>query len=147
MKKRGGKARPTGNADIEARKTLLGPALRVLRQQKNETQVALCGGIEVTKGMLSSYETGRQLPSLGSLLAVLAGLGCDFHDLQNAMDYLAGKPPRSAALVEDVDKVEAEREVGGAVITLVKHLGLPLPLGARVIELSAARTGGRKKMG
>jgi transcriptional regulator with XRE-family HTH domain len=145
MTKRNGRARLTWNPEIEARANLLGPALRVLRQRKQRTQSALCKEVKVTKGMLSSYETGRQLPSLESLLAVLAGLECDFRDLQAAIDFLAGKSPRLASPEEAAAQGEAERAVGGAVLTLVKHLGLHFPLADRAIELSQTRPG-RKRM-
>jgi transcriptional regulator with XRE-family HTH domain len=118
----------------------------MLRQRKQRTQSVLCKEINVTKGMLSGYETGRQLPSLESLMAVLVGLECDFKDLQAAMDYLSGKSPRPVPLDEEAE-VDAERAVGGAVITLVKHLGLSFPLAHRAIELSQTRTTGRKRMG
>ncbi len=145
MRKRNGSARLIRNPEIKARGKLLGPALRMLRQRKQRTQSVLCKEIDVTKGMLSGYETGRQLPSLESLLAVLVGLECDFKDLQAAMDYLSGKSPRPAPLEEEAE-VDAERAVGGAVLTLVKHLGLSFPLAHRAIELSQTRTGGRKRM-
>src|SRR5206468_281490 len=83
------------------------------RQRVGKRQVTLSGETGLTKGMLSSYETGRQLPSLSSLLTMLVGLGCDFHDLQDAMDHLAGKPPRLKAAEEEQPKADAEREVGG----------------------------------
>jgi transcriptional regulator with XRE-family HTH domain len=146
MKKQNGRGRLTRNPEIKARAKLLGPALRMLRQRKQRTQSALCKEIEVTKGMLSGYETGRQLPSLESLLAVLVGLECDFQDLQATIDYLSGKSPRPAQLAEEAE-VDAERAVGGAVLTLVKHLGLSFPLAHRAIELSQTRTPGRKRMG
>jgi transcriptional regulator with XRE-family HTH domain len=146
MRKRNGKAGlTTRNPEIEARAKLLGPALRVLRQRKQWTQFALCKEIGVTKGMLSGYETGRQLPSLESLLAVLAGLKCDFQDLQAAIDYMAGKSSRLAPLEEPAQE-DAERAVGGAVLTLVKHLGLHFPLAHRAVELSQTRPAGRKRM-
>ena len=100
MKKPSGNGRMTRSPEIEARAKFLGPALRVLRQRKQRTQSVLCKEVKVTKGMLSGYETGRQLPSLESLLAVLIGLGCDFRDLQAAIDYLAGKSPSLAPLEE-----------------------------------------------
>jgi transcriptional regulator with XRE-family HTH domain len=139
MKKRGGKIRPARNPEIESRSQLLGTALRALRHQRQRKQVGLSAETGVTKGMLSSYETGRQLPSLKTLVAVLMGLEYDFHDLQDAMDYLAGKPPRLRPGGEEKPEAEAEREVGGAVITLVRHLGLRLPLGPPPIELPPAR--------
>jgi transcriptional regulator with XRE-family HTH domain len=145
MRKQNGGARLTRNPEIEARAKLLGPALRMLRQRKQRTQRVLCKEIQVTKGMLSGYETGRQLPSLESLLAVLTGLECDFKDLQAAIDYLSGKSPGLAPLEESA-QVDAERAVGGAVLTLVKHLGLHFPLAHRAIALSQTRPEGRKRM-
>jgi transcriptional regulator with XRE-family HTH domain len=63
----------------------LGRALRTLRTQRGLTQVAVASEAKLTKSMLSTYETGRQLPSLQSLAAVLNGLKCDFHSLQEAL--------------------------------------------------------------
>lgn len=145
MRKPSGNARLTRSPEIKARAKFLGPALRVLRQRKRRTQSALCKEVKVTKGMLSSYETGRQLPSLESLLAVLAGLECDFQDLQAAMDFLAGKSPGPAPL-EEPDQGDAERAVGGAVLTLVKHLRLHFPLAHQAVELSQAQPKRRKRM-
>ena len=146
MSKRNDRARLTRNPEIEARAKLLGPALRVLRQRKQQTQSVLCKEVKVTKGMLSGYETGRQLPSLDSLLAVLIGLECDFRDLQAAIDFLAGKSPRLAPTEEvAAAQGDAEREVGGALLTLVKHLGLHFPLAPQAVEFPQARTTGRKR--
>jgi transcriptional regulator with XRE-family HTH domain len=147
MKKPSGNGRITRSPDIEARAKFLGPALRVLRQRQQRTQSVLCKEVKVTKGMLSGYETGRQLPSLESLLAVLIGLGCDFRDLQAAIDYLAGKAPRLAPPEEAAAQGEAERAVGSALLTLVKHLGLHFPLAHQAVELSQARPERRKRMG
>jgi transcriptional regulator with XRE-family HTH domain len=147
MKRRSGANQIIQTREGEARRKLLGPALRVLRQRGGKKQVTLAGETGLTKAMVSSYETGRQLPSLGSLLTVLAGLGCDFHDLQEAMDYLSGKPPRLKPAEVEEPKADAEREVGGAVITLVRHLGLHLPLGPRTIELPPARVEETRRAG
>ncbi len=137
--KKDGKTRPAPNPEVESRSKLLGSALRTLRLQKQRKQAGLCEATGITKGMLSSYETGRQLPSMKTLLTVLVGLGCDFHDLQDTLDYLAGKPPRSGPREEEPPEAETEREVGGALIKLLKHLALYLPLGPRPIELSPVR--------
>ncbi|HET9209539.1 MAG TPA: helix-turn-helix transcriptional regulator [Thermoanaerobaculia bacterium] len=141
MKRRGGDVPTIQTPEADSVRKLLGPALRVLRQRRGKRQVALSRETGLTKGMISGYETGRAFPSLGSLLAVLAGLGCDFHDLQEAMDYLSGKPPRLSAPAEEEREADTEREVGGAVLILVRHLGLHLPLGPRAIELPPARAG------
>jgi hypothetical protein len=46
--------------------------------------------------MLSAYETGRQRPSLDTLLRLLDTLGCDFHHLQEALDSARGLPSGTA---------------------------------------------------
>ena len=70
----------------------LGQALRWLRGRlgKKQYQVAQAAGI--TKGMLSAYETGRQRPSLETLDKLLGTLGCDLHDLHNAIQIVNGRP-------------------------------------------------------
>ena len=70
----------------------LGQALRWLRDRlgKKQYQVAQAAGI--TKGMLSAYETGRQRPSLDTLEKLLDTLGCDLHDLHNAIQIVNGRP-------------------------------------------------------
>ncbi len=46
----------------------------------------------ITKGMLSSYETGRQRPSLDTLEKILDSLNCDLNDLHNALQIVNGRP-------------------------------------------------------
>ena len=66
----------------------IGPALRFLRQQSAEPKLKqndLAERADVTKGMLSSYETGKQKPTLDSLARILPALGADLVHLQGAM--------------------------------------------------------------
>ena len=66
----------------------IGPALRFLRQHgltpaPKQKEVAARAGI--TKGMLSSYETGKQEPSLQTLGRLLAALDADLNRLDWAL--------------------------------------------------------------
>jgi transcriptional regulator with XRE-family HTH domain len=70
----------------------LGPALRWLRDRRGRKQYQIAGEAGITKGMLSAYETGRQRPSLETLDKILDTLGCDLHDLHNALQIINGQP-------------------------------------------------------
>ncbi len=85
----------------------LGPALRHLRlhggpEPRKQLDVAAAAG--VTRGMLSSYERGKQDPSLRNLDRILRGLGADLVQLQWALRIVQARPdsgereaqPRSA---------------------------------------------------
>ncbi len=92
-------------------------ALRLLRLRQALTQTAASkrdGAPDVRS--LSHWETGRKLPTLALLGPYLASLGLDLHDLQDAMDLVAGKPPRRFR-----DGLESlEHRLG----EIEKHLGL-----------------------
>jgi DNA-binding XRE family transcriptional regulator len=68
----------------------LGPALRWLRDRRGRKQYQVAAAAGITKGMLSAYETGRQRPSLETLDKILDTLGCDLHDLHNALRIVTG---------------------------------------------------------
>ena len=70
----------------------LGQALRWLRERHGKKQYQVADDAGITKGMLSAYETGRQRPSLETLEKVLGTLGCDLHDLHNALQIVNGRP-------------------------------------------------------
>lgn len=70
----------------------LGQALRWLRDRNGRKQYQVAEAAGITKGMLSSYETGRQKPSLQTLDKLLSTLGCTLHDLHNAMEIVHGRP-------------------------------------------------------
>jgi transcriptional regulator with XRE-family HTH domain len=63
-----------------------------LRERHSKKQYHVADDAGITKGMLSSYETGRQRPSLETLEKVLNTLGCDLHDLHNALQIVNGRP-------------------------------------------------------
>lgn len=70
----------------------LGQALRWLRDRLGKKQYQVAEAAGITKGMLSAYETGRQRPSLQTLEKLLDTLGCDLHDLHNAIEIVNGRP-------------------------------------------------------
>lgn len=74
--------------------TGLGQALRWLRDRQGKKQYQVADSAGITKGMLSAYETGRQRPSLETLEKILDTLGCDLHDLHNALQVVNGHPER-----------------------------------------------------
>lgn len=73
----------------------LGPALRYLRLhggREPRKQMEIAARASVTRGMLSSYERGKQEPSLGTLERVLAALEADLVKLQWALRIVATAP-------------------------------------------------------
>lgn len=69
----------------------LNRALRWLREERGLRQYHLAEEASITKAMLSSYETGRQKPSLETLDKVLTALDSDLHELADTLDAFAGK--------------------------------------------------------
>lgn len=63
-----------GNRDRIARQ--VGVTVRRLRQQRAETQHQVAGLAGILTTELSSYERGRQLPSVPVLARLLAALDC-----------------------------------------------------------------------
>jgi transcriptional regulator with XRE-family HTH domain len=97
-----------------------GLALTLLRKRTGKKQVEIAREASLTKGMLCAYETGRQRPSLESLLKILEVLGADFHDLQDALDILANRPLRAVRegirLRELEEEKDREQRIGRAVL-------------------------------
>jgi len=80
----------------------VGPALRYLRLhggREPRKQMDVAATAAVTRGMLSSYERGKQEPSLATLERVLEALGADLVKLQWALRMVETEPgsePRPA---------------------------------------------------
>jgi transcriptional regulator with XRE-family HTH domain len=118
---------PFGKASqaAERRKIPIGPALRLLRERKGMRQKELADRAGIMKGMASSYETGRQHPSLETLVRILETLELDFADLQAALDAVRGtEPKRPSASVTEVAAADRERRIGKAVLELVAAFGI-----------------------
>lgn len=101
----------------------LGQALRWLRDRQGKKQYQVADAAGITKGMLSAYETGRQRPSLETLEKLLDTLGCDLHDLHNAIQIVNGRPQTLRS--RDVAEGSGEEAAGGSVHGT---LGLSEPL-------------------
>jgi transcriptional regulator with XRE-family HTH domain len=102
----------------------LGHALRWLRERHSKKQYHVADDAGITKGMLSAYETGRQRPSLDTLEKVLNTLGCDLHDLHNALQIVNGRPQIMRQRIVGVADVP---EPGRADVRKVLGLSAPLP--------------------
>lgn len=63
----------------------LGPALRLMRQQRRMRLADLAGRARVTKAMLSKYENRRQYPSIRTLSKLLDALYATLADLGEAV--------------------------------------------------------------
>ncbi|HEY7212991.1 MAG TPA: helix-turn-helix transcriptional regulator [Thermoanaerobaculia bacterium] len=112
--------------------TGLGQALRWLRDRQGKKQYQVADSAGITKGMLSAYETGRQRPSLETLEKILDTLGCDLHDLHNALQIVNGHPERlrrreeaAASSEESSPGVAAE---GRTEVHRLLGRGAPLPV-------------------
>ena len=102
----------------------IGLALRWLRERHGRKQYQVADTAGITKGMLSSYETGRQRPSLETLEKVLNTLQCDLHDLHNALQIVNGRPQIMRQRRADA----AVHEAPGARTDVYKILGLTEPM-------------------
>jgi transcriptional regulator with XRE-family HTH domain len=58
----------------------VGAVLKHLREQRELAQYMLADLAGITKAMLSAYETGRQCPSLLTLVKLLAALGFSWQE-------------------------------------------------------------------
>ena len=58
----------------------IGFALRRIREERGTQQYMVADLAGITKGMLSSYETGKQTPQMTTLVKVLQALNCSAED-------------------------------------------------------------------
>jgi transcriptional regulator with XRE-family HTH domain len=77
--------------------------------------------------MLSSYETGRQRPSLDTLEKILATLGSDLNDLHNAIQIVNGRPEGMRRRPEAEPAAGAEATEGASGVRAVLGVGGNLP--------------------
>jgi transcriptional regulator with XRE-family HTH domain len=68
----------------------LGEALKLLRSRRGWPQKQLAATAGITKGMVSSYEKGKQMPTLGTLDKILNALEADLCDLHWAVEFVSG---------------------------------------------------------
>jgi transcriptional regulator with XRE-family HTH domain len=92
-------------------------ALKLLRQGTGLRQTDVSKRSGLTKAMLSSYETGKTLPNLGSLTAFLVAIGKDLADFQEVLDLVRKVSPKRTP-----DERDLEREVGRVVLTAIQDV-------------------------
>lgn len=113
----------------------VGPALRHLRLhggQKPRKQLEIAAAAGVTRGMLSSYERGKQSPSLKNLARILDALEADLAQLQWAIRLVEAEPDRTGGAPADAwptGPIEADEVREEAAV--YRAVALPEPLGAR----------------
>ncbi len=71
----------------------LGEALKLLRSRRGWPQKQLAARAGITRGMVSSYEKGRQTPTLLTLERMLKALEADLCDLFCALEFVNGRQP------------------------------------------------------
>lgn len=122
----------------------LGQALQLLRTRRGWPQKKLAATALITKGMVSSYEKGKQAPTLVTLNKILKALGADLCDLYWAVEFVNGRqrpvhdlsehfqlgPPGSlrAAAWRPVDAGAASAEAGEPDGELGREPRLPEPI-------------------
>jgi transcriptional regulator with XRE-family HTH domain len=92
-------------------------ALKLIREDAGYRQTGAAARSGLSKAMLSSYETGKTLPSLGSLTTFLAAIGRNFADFQDALDKVRGASPQRQPTENDL-----EREVGQVVLKAIQYV-------------------------
>ena len=119
----------------------LGKALRWLRTKQDRRQYELAAAAGITKAMLSSYETGKQKPSLETLEKVLDALGADLADLHEALQIVNdrgshpgtarrdGSPAWEAHLRDRRQGALDDAEPAGVDVYEILGLDHPLPAG------------------
>jgi transcriptional regulator with XRE-family HTH domain len=70
----------------------LGEALKFLRSRRGWPQKQLAARSKVTKGMVSSYERGKQTPTLYTLAKMARALDADLCDFYCALEIVNGRP-------------------------------------------------------
>ena len=92
-------------------------ALKLIREGAGYRQTQAAERSGLSKAMLSGYETGKTLPSLGSLTTFLAAIGKDFADFQDAINKVRGASPELQPTEKDL-----EREVGQVVLKAIQYV-------------------------
>ena len=112
-------------------------ALKLIREGAGYRQTDAAARSGLSKAMLSSYETGKTLPSLGSLTTLLAAIGKDFADFQNAINMVRGVSPQ-----RQPTKKELELEVWQAALKALKAIQKVIERKERDATSGSARDGG-----
>jgi transcriptional regulator with XRE-family HTH domain len=97
-------------------------ALKRLRESTGLRQIDVFRRSGLSKAMLSSYESGKALPSIISLSAYLGAIGRDLSDLQEVLDEIGGVPLPTSEVLDARRREERERAVGRAVLRVLREV-------------------------
>ena len=109
----------------------VGRALRLLRLRRGRRQYEVAAAAEITKAMLSAYETGKRQPSLKTLGSLLDALEADLADLHRAL--VAGRQEDAVLTDRHLDRpypapIDEGSEISEAVdLQAVLGVSGPLP--------------------
>lgn len=92
-------------------------ALKLIRQGTGLRQTEVSERSGLTKAMLSSYETGKTLPTLASLTAFLGAIGKDLSDFQEVLDMVRKVSPKRTQ-----DERDMERDLGRVVLKAIRDV-------------------------
>jgi transcriptional regulator with XRE-family HTH domain len=70
----------------------LGEALKWLRSQRGWPQKQLAAAAGITRAMVSSYEKGKQTPTLATVDKIMTALDADLCDLHRVLEHVHGRP-------------------------------------------------------
>jgi transcriptional regulator with XRE-family HTH domain len=99
----------------------LGQALRLLRRRDGRSQVELAEAAGVSAAMLSNYEKGTKMPTVGSLGKIIDALGVELRRLDEALDLVNDRPSRGDGAAPDWRPPAPEAAPGG--LTFLPHGG------------------------
>ncbi|MDY7093037.1 MAG: helix-turn-helix transcriptional regulator [Acidobacteriota bacterium] len=85
----------------------LGKAIKWLREDAELRQNEVAGKAGITKAMISSYESGRSLPTVATLDKILGALGADLFALCNALELVNGRQPQRQPMAQPSSALEA----------------------------------------
>jgi transcriptional regulator with XRE-family HTH domain len=108
---------PDPQQDADELLQCLPKALKLIREDAGYRQTGAAERSGLSKAMLSSYETGKTMPSLGSLTTLLAAIGKDFADFQDAINRVRG----ASSELQPTEK-DLEREVGQVVLKAIQYV-------------------------
>jgi transcriptional regulator with XRE-family HTH domain len=72
----------------------VGLALANLRRDAGLAQEDVARRLHISREGISHYESGKTIPAYGQVRRMLAYMGVDLHDLQDALDHREGRPIR-----------------------------------------------------
>ncbi len=101
----------------------LGRALRWIRQRQGKKQYEVAEAAKITKAMLSSYENGKQRPTIDTLERILDALEIDLDYLAHAMRVVSQEDERKSGAQRPAGPVLAPA-ASGPFLDLERLIGL-----------------------